>query len=76
MNEDRCCKKIFQAKPMGYRPRGRSSLRWSDCVEKDLKILKVKNWKIVAKIRDAWRENFWKRPEPTQGCQAIEDEEE
>ncbi|GFW72568.1 putative endonuclease-reverse transcriptase [Trichonephila clavipes] len=23
MNEDRCCKKIFLAKPMGNRPRGR-----------------------------------------------------
>ncbi|GFS48307.1 putative endonuclease-reverse transcriptase [Trichonephila clavipes] len=39
MNEDRCCKKIFLGKPMGNRPRGRLSLRWINCVEKDLKIL-------------------------------------
>ncbi|GFX25641.1 hypothetical protein TNCV_2082761 [Trichonephila clavipes] len=55
MNEDRCCKKIFLAKPMGNRPQDRPSLRWIDYVEKDLKILKVKNWKTVAKSRDARR---------------------
>ncbi|GFU25290.1 putative endonuclease-reverse transcriptase [Trichonephila clavipes] len=44
MNEDRCCKKIFLAKRMGNKPRTRSPLRWIDCVEKDLKDLKVKNW--------------------------------
>ncbi|GFV42930.1 putative endonuclease-reverse transcriptase [Trichonephila clavipes] len=53
MNEDRCCKKIFLAKPMGNRPWGRPPLRWTDCVEKDLNILKVKNWKQLP--RDAWR---------------------
>ncbi|GFT01944.1 hypothetical protein TNCV_3056871 [Trichonephila clavipes] len=68
MNEDRSCKKIFLAKPMGNRPQSRPLLRWNDCVEKDLKILKVKNWKTVAKSRDVWR-----RPGPTQGCQAIEE---
>ncbi|GFX06956.1 hypothetical protein TNCV_1202711 [Trichonephila clavipes] len=55
MNEDRCCKKILLAKPMGNRPQGRPLLRWIDCVEKDLKILKVKNLKKVAKSRDAWK---------------------
>ncbi|GFU70208.1 hypothetical protein TNCV_5058001 [Trichonephila clavipes] len=68
MNEDRCCKKIFLAKPMGNRPRGRPPLRWIDCVEKDLKILKVKYWQTVAKSGVAWR-----RPGPTQGCRAIEE---
>ncbi|GFS78504.1 hypothetical protein TNCV_3147571 [Trichonephila clavipes] len=55
MNEDRCCKKIFLAKPIGNRPRGRLPLRWIGCVDKDLNILKVKNWKTVAKSRDSWR---------------------
>ncbi|GFV24514.1 hypothetical protein TNCV_813981 [Trichonephila clavipes] len=50
MNEDRYSKKIFLAKPMGNRPRGRPPLRWIDCVEKDLKILKVEYWKKVAKM--------------------------
>ncbi|GFV99310.1 hypothetical protein TNCV_1512821 [Trichonephila clavipes] len=39
MNEDHCCKKIFLAKPMENRPRGRPPLRWIDCVEKDLNVL-------------------------------------
>ncbi|GFV82500.1 uncharacterized transposon-derived protein F52C9.6 [Trichonephila clavipes] len=55
MNEDRCCKKIFLAKPMGNRSWDMPPLRWIDCVEKDLNILKVKNWKTVAKSRDARR---------------------
>ncbi|GFU09082.1 putative endonuclease-reverse transcriptase [Trichonephila clavipes] len=42
MNDDRCCEKIFLAKSMGNRPRGRPSLRWIDCVEKDSNILKAK----------------------------------
>ncbi|GFT97916.1 hypothetical protein TNCV_2168121 [Trichonephila clavipes] len=36
-------------------------------------ILKVKNWKTVAKSRDAG-ENFWRRPGLTKGCRAIEEE--
>ncbi|GFW92336.1 hypothetical protein TNCV_3588581 [Trichonephila clavipes] len=28
MKEDRCCKKIFLAKPMGYSSLGRPLLRW------------------------------------------------
>ncbi|GFT09949.1 putative endonuclease-reverse transcriptase [Trichonephila clavipes] len=55
MNEDRCCKRIFLTKPMGNKPRGKPPLRWIDCVEKDLNILMVKNWKTVAKSRDARR---------------------
>ncbi|GFS48228.1 uncharacterized protein TNCV_2296231 [Trichonephila clavipes] len=55
MDEDRCCKKIFPAKPMGNRSRGRHPLRWINSIEKDLNILKVRNWKTVAKSRDAWR---------------------
>ncbi|GFY01323.1 hypothetical protein TNCV_5077891 [Trichonephila clavipes] len=40
---------------MGNRPRGKPPLRWIGCFEKDLKILKVKNWKTIAKSREAWR---------------------
>ncbi|GFV21936.1 uncharacterized transposon-derived protein F52C9.6 [Trichonephila clavipes] len=49
-NENRCCKKIFLAKPMGNRPRGRPPLRWIGCAETNLKILKVKNSKKVQKV--------------------------
>ncbi|GFT52147.1 hypothetical protein TNCV_1373821 [Trichonephila clavipes] len=34
---------------MEKRPRGSSPLRWIDCVEKDLNVLKVKNSKTIAK---------------------------
>ncbi|GFW20306.1 hypothetical protein TNCV_3457441 [Trichonephila clavipes] len=68
INEDRCCKKIFLAKPM----RNRHPLRWIDCVEKDLNILKVKNRKTVAKSRDALRKLLNKKPRPTQGCREKE----
>ncbi|GFV77578.1 hypothetical protein TNCV_1071071 [Trichonephila clavipes] len=40
---------------MGNRPRGKPSIRWIDCIEEDLDILKVKNWKTVAQSREAWR---------------------
>ncbi|GFU55413.1 hypothetical protein TNCV_2550021 [Trichonephila clavipes] len=70
MNEDRCCKKIFLTKPMGKRPRSRPPFRWVECVERDLKIVKIKNWKTVAKSRYAWR-----RQGRTQGCRAIEEED-
>ncbi|GFY29569.1 uncharacterized transposon-derived protein F52C9.6 [Trichonephila clavipes] len=49
----RCYKKILLAKPMGNKPRGRPTLKWIDCIEKDLNISKVKNWKTFAKSRDA-----------------------
>ncbi|GFV42454.1 hypothetical protein TNCV_289411 [Trichonephila clavipes] len=46
MNEDRCCKKNFLAKPMGNRPRAK--MDWLGA-EKDLNILKINNWKTGAK---------------------------
>ncbi|GFU63456.1 hypothetical protein TNCV_45021 [Trichonephila clavipes] len=67
MNEDRCC---YLAKPMGKSSRRSLPLRWIDCADKDVKHLKVKDWKTVAKSRDARR-----RPGPTQDCRAIEVEQ-
>ncbi|GFS80968.1 hypothetical protein TNCV_3516591 [Trichonephila clavipes] len=53
--KDRFCKKIFLAKPVGNRPGADPRLRWTDCVEKELNILEVKNWKTFAKRRGAGR---------------------
>ncbi|GFU73787.1 hypothetical protein TNCV_554151 [Trichonephila clavipes] len=76
MNEDRCCKKIFLEKPMGNRPRGRPQLRWIDCVEKDLNILKAKNQETVSRRRDARRKLLQKaRVPPHRSCRAIVEEE-
>ncbi|GFS73798.1 endonuclease-reverse transcriptase [Trichonephila clavipes] len=43
--------KIFNYKPIGTRTRGRPKLRWADCVEDDFKVLKVTNWRTIAKRR-------------------------
>ncbi|GFS62544.1 hypothetical protein TNCV_1263111 [Trichonephila clavipes] len=78
MNEDRCCKKIFLAKPLGNRPWGRPPLyiRWSDCAKKDLNSLKVsKTGKQLPKV-EMPEENFWSRTGLTQGRRSIEEEEE
>jgi hypothetical protein len=40
---------------MGTRPVGRPRQRWEDAME-DLKKLKLKNWKEVAKDRRTWRD--------------------
>ena len=47
-------KKIFNTKPDGVRSVGRPKLRWEDGVDRDIRILGVKNWKKVALNRDEW----------------------
>jgi len=41
---------------MGTRPVGRTKQQWQENVMKELKKLKVKNWKKVAKDRRTWRD--------------------
>ena len=48
MNENRTLKKIFDTKLGGVRRVGRPKMRWEDCVDRDMRILEVKNWKKVA----------------------------
>jgi hypothetical protein len=50
----RTLKKIFNTKPDGARSAGIPKLRWEDCVDQDMRILWVKNWKKVALNRDEW----------------------
>jgi len=54
MNNDRSVKKIFNTKADGARNVGRPKLQWEDCVDQDMRILGVKNWKKVALNRDEW----------------------
>ncbi|GFW46458.1 uncharacterized protein TNCV_4811461 [Trichonephila clavipes] len=42
MDEDHTTKKVFNAKPIGTRGKGRPNLRWIDCLEKDLLVLRNK----------------------------------
>jgi hypothetical protein len=54
MNNDRTLKKIFNTKPNGVRRVGRPKMRWEDGVGQNMKILEVKNLKMVALDRDEW----------------------
>jgi hypothetical protein len=51
---DRTIKKIFNTKPDGVRSVGRPKLRWEDGVDRDIRMLGVKNWKKVALNGDEW----------------------
>ncbi|PSN49291.1 hypothetical protein C0J52_24261 [Blattella germanica] len=50
MDGGRSIKKIFE----GRRDRGRSRLRWTNCVERDLCSLGVRNWRRKAENRNEW----------------------
>ena len=52
VNSDRILKKIFNTKSDGARSVGRPKLRWEDGVDRDMRMLGVKNWKEVALNRD------------------------
>jgi hypothetical protein len=55
-NGHRIAKGISERKPIGRRSLGRPRLRWLDdgCV--DQKVLKVRNWKVLAMDRKAWND--------------------
>ncbi|GFS78561.1 uncharacterized protein TNCV_3147931 [Trichonephila clavipes] len=55
MDEDRTTKKVFNAQPIGSRRKGRPNLRWIDDLEKDLLVLRTKNWRTLAGRRLAWK---------------------
>jgi hypothetical protein len=67
MDTSRTAKRIFEWKPIGRRSLGRPSLRWLDDVCDDLKVLKVRNWKELAKDRKVWND-LSEKPKPTKGC--------
>ncbi|GFW26913.1 uncharacterized protein TNCV_1377551 [Trichonephila clavipes] len=48
MNENRTTKKVFNAQPIGKRRKGRPNLRWIDGLEKDLLVLRTRNWRILS----------------------------
>jgi hypothetical protein len=45
---------VFNAKPEGRRGVARPRLRWLDDVEADIKVLRVKRWRIKAQDRKEW----------------------
>jgi hypothetical protein len=56
MDQARPTRKLLDWKPMGTRSIGKPRQRWQEDVMKDLKKLKVKNWKEAAKDRRTWRD--------------------
>jgi len=56
MDQARQTRKLLDWKPMGTRPVGRPRQRRQEDVMEDLKKLKVKNWKEIAKDRRTWKD--------------------
>ncbi|PSN41884.1 hypothetical protein C0J52_20327 [Blattella germanica] len=54
MDGGRSIKKIFEGKFEGRRDRGRPKLWWTDCVERDLCSLGVRNWTRKTENRNEW----------------------
>ncbi|GFX77246.1 uncharacterized protein TNCV_5063791 [Trichonephila clavipes] len=48
-------KKVFNAQPIGTRRKGRTNLRWIDGLEKDLLVLRTKNWRTPVGRMLAWK---------------------
>ena len=59
MSSTRAPSILFNNDPEGRRDRGRPKLRWIDNVEKDLKALRVSNWRSTAQNRSTWNEINW-----------------
>ena len=66
MAEDNIVQRIKSWKPTSKSPIGRPKTRWEDDVLKDIKNMKVRNWKKVAQNRDSWKKvaqnrDSWKK---------------
>ncbi|GFY10270.1 uncharacterized protein TNCV_2629491 [Trichonephila clavipes] len=55
MDENRITEKVFNVQPIGTRRKGRPNLRWIDDLEKDLLVLRTKNWRTLAGRKMAWK---------------------
>lgn len=56
MKEGDLVKKVYSANWYGKNRKGRPRKTWQDCVNKDIALLKVNNWKEVAKDRKLWKQ--------------------
>ncbi|GFW57751.1 uncharacterized protein TNCV_2926701 [Trichonephila clavipes] len=55
MDEDRTTKKVFNAQPIGTWRKVRPILRWIGGLEKDLLVLRIKNWRTPAGRSLVWK---------------------
>ncbi|GFY27647.1 uncharacterized protein TNCV_910981 [Trichonephila clavipes] len=53
MDKDHTTKKVFDAKPFGIRRKGKPNLKWTEGLEKDLLVVRTKNWRTLAGRRMA-----------------------
>ncbi|GFW32309.1 uncharacterized protein TNCV_674681 [Trichonephila clavipes] len=70
MNEDLTTKKVFNSQPIGTQRKGRPNLGWIDGLEKDLLVLRTRNWRTLARRRLDWERLLEKakaHPWPSQG---------
>jgi hypothetical protein len=52
MDDERMMKTVLLGNPRGRRKPGRPRLRWLDCVEDDLKTVRVRRWRKRAEDRE------------------------
>ncbi|GFV88391.1 uncharacterized protein TNCV_1242041 [Trichonephila clavipes] len=72
MDKNRTTKKDFSVQPIGTRRKARQNLRWINGLEKDLLILRTKNWRTLA--GKGWPgKGFLRRPRLTLGSQTTEE---
>jgi hypothetical protein len=55
MISERLVKGTRKCKPLGTRTAGKPQKRWEEDITKDLKLLKIKNWKKCIQNREEWR---------------------
>ncbi|GFS56833.1 uncharacterized protein TNCV_2222401 [Trichonephila clavipes] len=72
MDENRTTEKVFKIQPTGTRRKGRTNLRWIDGLEKDLLVLRTKNWRTLARRMLACGKGFLRTPRPTLSCRLTE----
>jgi len=51
MEEYRTVRRMFELSPMGKRSKGHPRNRWQDEIQKDIRVLGVKNWTKMVKDR-------------------------
>jgi hypothetical protein len=54
MYDEMMVKRVFLGNPGRRMKPGRPRLRWLDCVENDLKTLRVRRWRKRAEDREEW----------------------
>ena len=57
MNEDRLPRMAYVHQERGKRNRGRTRMRWRDCIERDMRKAELQDvdWRMVAQDRGQWR---------------------